>query len=180
MTNLIFRIIILFVALSVTSPLFAKLQSDDFNGSKLSSVWEIDNPKKAKWGVDGGELNVVGGINANVWGNIDATFFYQETDQKSFDVDTTVNGNLPRQKRKTDQRCVHCAKRDSFVRVNSCSRFKNNTICRSRVTSDCFVVHKIHRKRQGKLFSLDNYTQHVTSLVDDCVGHALRGFCPRF
>ena len=64
-TNQIFRIIILFVALSVAGPLFAKLQSDDFNGSKLSSIWEIDNPKKAKWGVDGGKFSVVGGINGN-------------------------------------------------------------------------------------------------------------------
>jgi hypothetical protein len=89
-TNLSFRIVVLFIALSIVDPLFAKLQSDDFNGSKLSSVWEIDNPKKSKWGVDGGKFSVVGGINANVWQNVDATFFYQETDQKSFDVETTV------------------------------------------------------------------------------------------
>ena len=89
-TNLSFRIVVLFIALSIVDPLFAKLQSDDFNGSKLSSVWEIDNPKKSKWGVDGGKFSVVGGINANVWQNIDATFFYQETNQKSFDVETTV------------------------------------------------------------------------------------------
>ena len=89
-TNLIFRTVLLSVVLSVTSPLFAKLQSDDFNGSKLSSIWKIDNPKKAKWGVNGGNFNVVGGLKANVWGNVDATFFYQETNQKSFDVETTV------------------------------------------------------------------------------------------
>lgn len=89
-TNLIFRIVVLFVVLSIASPLFAKLQSDDFNGSKLGTIWKIDNPKKAKWEVNNGNLKVVGGINANVWGGADATFYYQETDQKSFDVETTV------------------------------------------------------------------------------------------
>ena len=89
-TNLIFRAVLFCVVLSVASPLFAKLQSDDFNGSKLSSIWKIDNPKKAKWEVNGGKLNVVGGLNANVWGNADATFYYQETTQKAFDVETTV------------------------------------------------------------------------------------------
>ena len=48
-TNLIFRAVLFCVVLSVASPLFAKLQSDDFNGSKLSSIWKIDNPKKAKF-----------------------------------------------------------------------------------------------------------------------------------
>ena len=47
-TNLSFRIAVLFVALSIVSPLFAKLQSDDFNGSKLGAIWKIDNPKNQK------------------------------------------------------------------------------------------------------------------------------------
>jgi len=89
-TNLSFRIVVLFIALSIVDPLFAKLQSDDFNGSKLGAIWKIDNPKKAKWEVNNGNLKVVGGLNANVWAGADAAFYYQETDQKSFDVETTV------------------------------------------------------------------------------------------
>ena len=42
--NLSFRIVVLFIALSIVEPLFAKLQSDDFNGSKLRAIWKIDNP----------------------------------------------------------------------------------------------------------------------------------------
>ena len=76
------------VALPVSAGLKDTLQSDEFEGSKLSDIWSIDNPDVGKFQVSGGKLNVTGGFNGNVWGNSDALIFYQEVSQKSFDITT--------------------------------------------------------------------------------------------
>ena len=76
------------VALPVSAGLKDVLQSDEFEGSKLSDMWSIDNPDVGKFQVSGGKLNVTGGFNGNVWGNSDALIFYQEVSQKSFDIST--------------------------------------------------------------------------------------------
>ena len=64
------------------------LQSDEFDGSKLSEIWSIDNPDIGSFKVGGGKLTVTGGFNGNVWGNSDALFFYQEVSQQNFDITT--------------------------------------------------------------------------------------------
>ena len=76
------------VALPVSAGLKDVLQSDEFEGSKLSDIWSIDNPDVGKFQVSGGKLNVTGGFNGNVWGDSDALFFYQEVSQKNFDITT--------------------------------------------------------------------------------------------
>ena len=64
------------------------LQSDEFDGSKLSEMWSIDNPDIGSFKVGGGKLTVTGGFNGNVWGDSDALFFYQEVSQQNFDITT--------------------------------------------------------------------------------------------
>ena len=82
----------LFVLGLITMPISAglkdKLQSDEFEGSKLSDIWSIDNPTVGKFQVSGNKLNVTGGFNGNVWGGSDALFFYQEVSQRNFDITT--------------------------------------------------------------------------------------------
>ena len=76
------------VTMPISAGLKDKLQSDEFEGSKLSEFWNIDNPKVGEFKISGGKLNVTGGFNGNVWGSSDALFFYQEVSQRNFDITT--------------------------------------------------------------------------------------------
>ena len=61
------------------------VNSDDFSGADLDSMWKVMNPDKADIAVADGKLKFETKNNANVWANLDATFVYQETDG-DFDV----------------------------------------------------------------------------------------------
>ena len=61
------------------------VNSDNFSGTDLDSMWSVMNPDKADLSVADGKLMFEAKNNANVWANLDSTFVYQETDG-DFDV----------------------------------------------------------------------------------------------
>jgi len=67
----------------------ADLQSDDFSGSSLGSVWNVQNPNSADWAVEDGKLRITAEHNSNVWADDTATRFSQTTSQ-DFDVESNA------------------------------------------------------------------------------------------
>ncbi|MDE0020519.1 MAG: hypothetical protein OXT69_03935 [Candidatus Poribacteria bacterium] len=61
------------------------VNSDDFSGTDLDSMWQVMNSDKATLTVADGKLKFEPKHNSNVWGNLDAAFVYQETNG-DFDV----------------------------------------------------------------------------------------------
>lgn len=61
------------------------VNSDNFSGTDLDSMWQVMNPDKADLTVADGKLKFEPKHNSNVWANLDSAFVYQETDG-DFDV----------------------------------------------------------------------------------------------
>ena len=67
------------------------LQSDEFDGTELGSIWHVQNADQGSHTLMDGKLVVEGAFRQNLWAVDTTTRFYQLTYQQQFSVETTMN-----------------------------------------------------------------------------------------
>ncbi len=86
-------ILVALLAVGLANNVFAQmLMSDEFDGSgqELQSFWQVNNSDKSPWELKDGLLVTEAGFDQNLWGDDTTTRFYQMTNQKQFDIETSM------------------------------------------------------------------------------------------